>query len=43
MSSEDQAQALRWYTAALEIFPEWPDEEDNEEFVEAKAYVASHK
>lgn len=43
LASEDQAQALRWYAAALEIVPEWQDEEDNEEFVEAKAYVASHK
>jgi TPR repeat protein len=38
---EDETEALRWYAAALEIFPEWPDEDDNQEFVEAKAYVSS--
>lgn len=37
----EQAEAFRWYSAALEIFPDWSEEDDNQELVEAKAYVSS--
>jgi TPR repeat protein len=39
---ENEPEARRWYAAALEIFPEWPDGDDDQEFREARAYVSSH-